>query len=210
MVNAEQPPPTAYIIAGPNGAGKSSAAPFMLASRVPLERYVNPDAIALAINPDDPYSVRRAAGVRAISRLRALERARLDLALETTLSGKWTTRTIRDLIADAYVVDVTYLWLPSAEDAVARVRFRVEREGGHFVPEEDVRRRFDRSLVNFEKFVRPLATRWRLSDAREPRAAPVIAEGSAGELRVRDADRWASVRRTIEAALAGQLWRNND
>jgi predicted ABC-type ATPase len=117
---------------------------------------------------------------------------------------------MRDLIAAGYVVDVTYLWLPSADDAVARVRFRVERQGGHYVPEEDVRRRFDRSLINFETVVRPLATQWHLSDAREPRTAPMIAEGIMGELRVRDAERWVAVLRTIEAALAGQQRRNRD
>ena len=194
--------PTAYIIAGPNGAGKPSAAPFILAARVPLDRYVNPDALALAIDPGDPYAARRAAGAHAIARLDALQRAGLDFGLETTLSGQWTTRVMRRLMADGYVVDVTYLWLPTADDAVARVRFRVERQGGHYVSEQDVRRRFARSLVNFETVVRLLATRWRLSDGREPSTAPVIAEGRVGELHVRDAARWDAVTQTIHAALA--------
>jgi predicted ABC-type ATPase len=202
--------PTVYFIAGPNGAGKSSAAPLILASRVPLDRYVNPDAIALAINPDDPYAARRAAGAHAIASIRALEHTRLDFALETTLSGQWTTRLMERLIAAGYVIDLTYLWLPSVEDALDRVRFRVERQGGHYVPPEDVRRRFYRSLINFEIVTRSLVRRWHLSDAGEPGTAPIIAQGHAGDVQIWDTDRWANVRQVIQAAQVMQPGRTHD
>lgn len=35
-------------------------------------------------------------------------------------------------------------------------------KGGHFVPDEDVRRRFERGKKNFWKLYRDLATRWSL------------------------------------------------
>ena len=40
-----------------------------------------------------------------------------------------------------------YLWIPSADLGLARIRDRVEA-GGHNVPEPDVRRRYPRSLRN--------------------------------------------------------------
>ena len=51
--------------------------------------------------------------------------------------------------------------------AVGRVALRV-RLGGHHVPEEDVRRRFDRSRRHFLEDYLPLADKWVLWDNRFP------------------------------------------
>ena len=48
-----------------------------------------------------------------------------------------------------YHVSLIFLSLPSADLAVQRVAQRV-RQGGHSVPEEDVRRRFNRGWDHFE------------------------------------------------------------
>lgn len=48
-----------------------------------------------------------------------------------------------------------YLWIPSPELALLRIRDRVE-SGGHSVPERDVRRRFGRTLRNLFTLDRPL------------------------------------------------------
>jgi predicted ABC-type ATPase len=47
-----------------------------------------------------------------------------------------------------------------ADLAVQRVAQRV-RQGGHAVPEEDVRRRFSRGWDHFETLYKPLVDRWR-------------------------------------------------
>jgi predicted ABC-type ATPase len=49
-----------------------------------------------------------------------------------------------------------FLWLSSVDLALSRIRGRVS-EGGHDVPEVDVRRRFDRSIKNFLVLYRALA-----------------------------------------------------
>lgn len=202
MRSGHSHPPTLYVLAGPNGAGKSSAAAHLLGTRIPLDRYVNPDDIAAAIGPDDPYAARWQAGVRALGRIRFFERARLDFGLETTLSGGWTTRLVRRLLASGYAVDLTYLWLPDADAAVARVRFRFERQGGHFVPEDDVRRRFRRSLVNFDG-LRGVVTRWRLIDTRGVRSPLPVAEGTADDIEILDDTVWREVIASIRAAGSG-------
>ena len=48
-----------------------------------------------------------------------------------------------------------YLWIPSPELALRRIRERVE-QGGHNVPEKDVCRRFRKSLSNLFNLYRPM------------------------------------------------------
>jgi len=69
------------------------------------------------------------------------------------------------------------LWLPSPDLSVARVRLRVE-SGGHDVPEAVIRRRFLKSVWNFERIYRPLASMWRLYDSSLIGVRPMIAEGA--------------------------------
>jgi predicted ABC-type ATPase len=55
------------------------------------------------------------------------------------------------------------LWLKSVDLALSRVKERVSR-GGHDVPEQVIRRRFDRSMQNFLVHYRHLAEVWTLFD----------------------------------------------
>ena len=56
-----------------------------------------------------------------------------------------------------------FLRLPSPDMAGARVRQRVA-EGGHFVPEDVVRRRFRAGWRNFEPVYRSLVDEWAVYD----------------------------------------------
>lgn len=49
------------------------------------------------------------------------------------------------------------LWLPSAELAVERVAVRVH-EGGHNIPEDVIRRRYQRGIENLFKLYLPLVS----------------------------------------------------
>ena len=53
------------------------------------------------------------------------------------------------------------MWIPDAELAIARIKDRVA-DGGHDVPIQDVKRRFQRSIYNFLKLYQPLADSWML------------------------------------------------
>lgn len=48
-----------------------------------------------------------------------------------------------------------YLKLPSVDIAIERVKLRVA-QGGHDVPEQDIKRRFHKSWINFEKIYKRL------------------------------------------------------
>jgi predicted ABC-type ATPase len=86
-----------------------------------------------------------------------------DFAFETTLSERRYARSIPAWHAAGYRVGLIFISLPSPEVAIARVASRVSR-GGHFVPDEVVRRRFLAGRINFESVYKPLVNFWRLLD----------------------------------------------
>lgn len=201
MTNAAQP--HVVIIAGPNGAGKSTLAPRLLVGRVRVPIYVNADVIAQGLAGFDPASAAVRAGRIMLDRVEDLRRARTSFALETTMSGMSLRNSATRLLADGYAVHLLYLWLPSADDAVERVRIRVEL-GGHSVPEADIRRRFVRSLHNFDRVYRQIATDWLVYNASAAFAAeaPVPIAVGAGEaiLQINDAAAWGASQRQVTAS----------
>lgn len=103
------------------------------------------------------------AGRIMLRRLRELADARASFAFETTLSARTFAPFLRELKAEGYAVHIIYVWLREPALAVERVARRVER-GGHFVPDETVRRRYQRGAANFRELYRPLADSWLLCD----------------------------------------------
>lgn len=171
--------PQMVIIAGPNGSGKSTLAPLLLREEFDIRIYVNADDIAREIGGDDLQSAAIEAGRIVHARLEQLREERIDVAIETTLSGRALRRTVDRLLRAGYDVHLVYLWQPSPDVAVQRVRTRVLL-GGHDVPEADIRRRILRSVSNFEHVYRRLVSYWRVYDARVPpgaRGPRVVARG---------------------------------
>ena len=96
---------------------------------------------------------------------------------ETTLAARSYGQRLRRLQTAGYRIHLLFLWLPTADIAVARVADRV-RLGGHNVPEETVRRRYESGLRNFFEIYRPLASSWQMYDNSDMSAPRLIAEGS--------------------------------
>ena len=63
-----------------------------------------------------------------------------------------------------YRIIIYFLNLPSVEIAIERVKLRVA-QGGHNIAESVIRRRFDRSWMNFNLHYKPLADFWVVYDA---------------------------------------------
>jgi predicted ABC-type ATPase len=192
--------PHAVILAGPNGAGKSTLAPRLLADTLSVRTFVNADVIAQGLAGFDPASAALEAGRIMLRRLDELRRESADFAFETTLSGLAHQRTIRDLHASGYTTHLVYLWLPNAETAVERVRIRV-RLGGHDIPEPDVRRRYTRSIRNFDRVYRRLVSSWSLIHGLRPLdqpSLPLIAEGAGNAvLNLVDHEAWKDLRNQL-------------
>ena len=90
---------------------------------------------------------------------RLLERAiadRLDFAFETTLGGATMPRLLGEAARKGAEVRIWYVGLESLALHIARVRARV-RQGGHDIPEADIRRRYDASRLNLIHLLPALA-----------------------------------------------------
>ncbi len=136
-----------YVIAGPNGAGKTLYANCL--------NFINADLLARAYSPFDPDAGMLRAGRTVLERIMEFTQARVAFAFETTLSGRTYVPLLRRVKQAGFLLHMFYLWIPSPELALLRIRDRVE-SGGHNVPERDVRRRFGRSLRNLFALYRPL------------------------------------------------------
>lgn len=160
------------VIAGPNGAGKTTFAMRHLRREAPGLLFVNADLIASGLSPlDRGAGVGFAAGRLMLAEIDRLAAAGRSFAFETTLSGRGLLRRIDRWRRDGYWVTLLFLSLGSADEAVRRVAERV-RQGGHRVPEEVIRRRFDAGLRNLRDHYAARVDEWRLYDNTGP--TPVL------------------------------------
>ena len=159
------------IVAGPNGAGKTTFAMKYLPVHPDGMDYINADLIAVGLAPMDPLSANIRAGRLLLAELDRLTAEKQSFAFETTLSGRAYLRRIIRWRELGYRVTLLFLSLPSADEAVERVRHRVAK-GGHHVPEDDVRRRFAAGLSNFHNVYAEAVAEWVLFDNRS--RTPVI------------------------------------
>jgi predicted ABC-type ATPase len=98
-----------------------------------------------------------------------------SFAFETTLSGRGYINRIHDWRKSGYEVILYYFSVPSVEFAIERVKHRVFT-GGHNIQEEIIRRRYERSLINFEEVYKPIVDSWVKFDTSEN--VPIIIETS--------------------------------
>jgi predicted ABC-type ATPase len=151
------------IIAGPNGAGKTTFALEFLPNEAGCPAFVNADLIAAGLSPFVPDLAAVKAGRLMLEAIAEHEAKGESFAFETTLSGRIYARRIPRWQAAGYHVALLFLALPSPEFAIERVKERV-RQGGHDVPEIEIRRRFDAGLRNFQNVYRDLVDAWSYYD----------------------------------------------
>jgi len=187
--------PTVYVIAGPNGAGKTTFANELLPDFVHCRQFLNADLIAAGLSPFAPETQNIRAGRLLLTRIKELSKAKEDFGFETTLSGRGYIRHLQELRRNGYRIVLFFLWLPSADLAVTRVRERV-RQGGHNVPESVVRRRYDSGLLNSLSLYKSLAHIWRVYDASHLPPKIVVHEEK-GKIEVFDAGIYEKMMRRI-------------
>ncbi len=155
--------PNAYVIAGPNGAGKTTFAREFLPLYAHCKNFINADLIAQGLSPFSPEDAAFRAGRLVLSEIASMAARRMDFGFETTLAGRSYIPMIHDLKKRGSQIHFFFLWLPSVDLAISRIKQRVLR-GGHSVPEADIRRRFERSNRNFLVDYSALADSWMLFD----------------------------------------------
>ena len=143
--------PHILIFAGPNGAGKTTYALKYLAYLSRYHVFLNADHFANELRAQG-VPVSRIDLLAAQMLMRRTQEAvdqKIDLALETTLSGQSYLHAIPFWQQSGYFVEMHYLRLPDVEVSVESVRIRVAN-GGHDIPEATLRRRFPLSLRNLD------------------------------------------------------------
>lgn len=202
--------PSVVMIGGPNGAGKSTAARSLLRDTLAVTEFVNADVIARGLSGFRPDGSAVTAGRVMLERLRSLAQQRIDFAFETTMASRSFAPWLEELAGRGYQIHLVFLWLPTPELAVQRVRERV-RSGGHDVPEETIRRRFGRGIRNFLDLYRPLARSWRVYDNSADTGTVLIASGrGAAAEEILDEERWRAFQASAGASPEGADDRGDD
>lgn len=128
--------------------------------------YFNPDEIARTLLGRDPsLGVQRANGLAWQIGVRQLDRAiadRQSYFFETTLGGRTLTARLGHALAVGLQVRIWYVGLATVEHHLERVAARVRR-GGHDIPEQAIRQRFDSSRRNLVRLL-PGLTELRMYD----------------------------------------------
>lgn len=138
--------PILHVIAGPNGAGKTTLYNTQLKPLLPGVPFVNADELARE-RFGHPAATEHEAKVGqqlADDMRRSLMEQRKSLITESTFSHPSKLDLIRDAKAAGYSVAVHHVNVRSPELSVYRVRDRVQ-EGGHDVPEDRIRGRYERN-----------------------------------------------------------------
>lgn len=189
--------PNCYIIAGPNGAGKTTFATEFLPLYAGCRNFINPDLLARAFSPFDPDAGMLRAGRTVLNRIMEFTDARVDFAFETTLSGRTYYPVLQRVKSAGFRLHMLYVWVPSPELSLSRIRDRVEA-GGHNVPEPDVRRRFARTLTNLFSLYRPLLDSLHFFD-NSSEAARLIFKDDAGCVTVFDESQFETFRELLKS-----------
>jgi predicted ABC-type ATPase len=188
-----------FMIAGPNGAGKTTTALVIQPDLMDIYEFINADEIAFGLAPLHPESVTLTASKLMIKRLQELLQANKSFSFETTAAGTNYVKYLKQARAKGYEISLLFLWLPNADLAVERVAKRVE-QGGHFIPEDTVRRRYILGIKNLLKHYLPLAHRIVVLDNSVSGSQKFIASKSLnGSLKILDKSIWKEMERIAYA-----------
>ncbi|WP_293663078.1 zeta toxin family protein [Rhodoferax sp. OV413] len=155
--------PRIIIIAGPNGAGKTTFAREFLPNEAACPVFVNADLIAAGLSPFAPELAAVRAARLMLESIAILVEKRQSFAFETTLAGRGYARQIPVWRTLGYRVELIFLRLTQPDLAVQRVAERV-RQGGHHIPEDIIRRRFQAGLIMLQTVYQPLVDQWAVYD----------------------------------------------
>ena len=131
------------------------------------------------------------AGREVLKRVREYASQEKDFGFETTLSGKTNVQLFSRLKSEGYQIFLFFLWVPDAHLSLARIKQRVSK-GGHNVPEKDVKRRFQRSLDNFQLIYKDKVDNWMFFDNSTEKPY-LIASSADGKLSVEDKSKYESI-----------------
>lgn len=189
MSNAVSIRPRVVVLAGPNGAGKSTAAARLLMGVLKVDTYLNGDDIARDLEGVSGSAADLQASRLMLAQITTLAAYGRSFAFETTLAGRSTPKRLRRLQGVGYRSHVLFLWLPSPQMAIDRVRSR-HLIGGHDVPVDTIVRRYRAGLIHFRTLLRPIADNWRVYDNSGAKPRLIAFGRRMTKERIKDAQAW--------------------
>lgn len=130
-----------------------------------------------------------------LQKIKSLIHSEQDFAFETTLA----TKSYKNFVTKAqnnngFSVTLLFFWLSSQNLAVKRVETRV-KEGGHHIPENVIRRRYENGLKNFFTIFKELVDDWMFIDnSGEP--YQIIAAGAKEDEEILNVKIWNQLKET--------------
>lgn len=122
---------------------------------------MNADEIAKTLSAEKPSERKISAGKLFFQKLHKSVENHKSLLIESTLSGRYLEKFLKSLKEENYQITLVFLPADSPEILIERIAERVKK-GGHFVPDEDVKRRFVRGKRNFVEIYTNLVDSWSL------------------------------------------------
>lgn len=138
--------PELIFVCGCNGAGKSTLT-YATLSRGKDYFFIDPDRIAKEKNLT-PIEAGREVSVQ----VKNLIAKRHSFIKESTLTSRFDFSVADKARVVGFTTSLIYVGLQSADLAVSRVQSRF-MAGGHSVPDDDIRRRYERSIANLAKAI---------------------------------------------------------
>lgn len=133
--------PILHVLAGCNGAGKTTLFERVIGPVTGLP-FINADLIAKQSFPGDEQQQSYKAAQMAAAARKAAMQQRQSFVAETVFSHPSKIELVRSAIEASYLVTLHIVMVPE-ELAVVRTQLRRD-QGGHAVPEDKVRSRYQR------------------------------------------------------------------
>ena len=145
--------PELYVVAGPNGSGKSSSITASgLDRKCPF--LVNPDNFSRCLRDVEDETEGYVAAIKFYERLRRLLlEFEMDFGFETVGSTREKIEFISEAKERGYSISLLFVCAGNPETCIERIGDRV-RNGGHDVPEDKVRSRYERVLALLPEYIR--------------------------------------------------------
>ena len=142
--------PIVIALAGSNGAGKSTFYESYLADGG--LRFINADELSASLGLSAYEAAELAASIR-----RELVSQRESFIFETVLSDPVGEKVeqLASCAALGYTVVLIFIHIESADESIRRVSMR-RCQGGHDVPDEKIRARFNRTQANLQRAIQRL------------------------------------------------------
>lgn len=141
---------TIFVFAGPNGSGKSSVIDAYLSQGICPLPYICPDEIVKKAKKTEPRKSEYDLYMKAMTLVDSMRKEYVisgqSFTFETVFSNMEKLKFLRFAKAHGFHIVVTYATTSDPSINIRRVRRRVS-EGGHDVPEDKIKSRYERSMA---------------------------------------------------------------